>query len=127
MRPAFAHTQRIRQLIDAEDDGPLGGLARLIAESAGSGAVSVRSPNAGWRPWRPASPRYGLWHDNVEELVRTRTDDPDAAEAFVALADGLCTATLLDGYEADPNHIRVILSKALLPTSHQLRDGIPCG
>lgn len=109
------YTQRIRQLIDTEDD-PLDGLARLIAESAGPGrerALAERelSTLAARRPaLRPAARG---WRDNVAELARTQTDNPDAVEAFVALCDGLCAAILLDDHEADPDHIRAVLSKAL--------------
>lgn len=114
-----AYTQRIRQLIDSEDD-PFNGLAQLIAESAGPGrerALAERelSTLAARRPaLRPVARR---WRDNVAELARTQTDDPDAIEAFVALSDGLCTAILLDDHDADPEHIRAVLSKALPRTS----------
>lgn len=114
-----AYTQRIRRLIDTETD-PLDGLAQLIAESAGPGrerALAERelSTLAARRPaLRPVARR---WRDNVAELARTQTDDPDAMEAFVALSDGLCAAILLDDHEADPDHIRAVLSKALLKTA----------
>ncbi|NUS72898.1 MAG: TetR family transcriptional regulator [Corynebacteriales bacterium] len=110
------YTHRIRQLIDTEDD-PLDGLARLIAESAGAGrerALAERelSTLAARRPaLRPAA---RSWRDNVAELAQTQTDDPDAIEAFVALCDGLCTAILLSDHDADPDHIRAVLSKTLL-------------
>jgi DNA-binding transcriptional regulator YbjK len=110
------YTRRIRQLIDTEDD-PLDGLARLIAESAGPGrerALAERelSTLAARRPaLRPAARG---WRDNVAELARTLTDDPDAVEACVALCDGLCAAILLDDRDADPDHIRALLGKALL-------------
>jgi DNA-binding transcriptional regulator YbjK len=110
-----AYTERIRQLIDTEAD-PLEGFAQLIAESAGPGrgrALAERelSTLAARRPaLRPVARR---WRDNVAELARTRTDDPDLVEAFVAVSDGLCTALLLDDHEADPAHIRAVLSKAL--------------
>ncbi|MGP3968802.1 TetR/AcrR family transcriptional regulator [Streptomyces sp. 6N223] len=115
---ADAYTRRIRQLIDTEDD-PLDGLARLIAESAGPGrerALAERelSTLAARRPaLRPVARR---WRDNVAELARTRTGDPDAIEALVAVSDGLCAAILLDDREADPDHILAVLSKALLGT-----------
>ncbi|MGY0503141.1 TetR/AcrR family transcriptional regulator [Nocardia sp. FBN12] len=111
-----AYTHRIRQLIDTDDD-PLGGLSELIAESAGPGrerALAERelSTLAARRPaLRPVARR---WRDNVAELARTQTDDPDLIEAVVALSDGLCTAILLNDHEADPDHIRAVLSKALL-------------
>jgi TetR/AcrR family transcriptional regulator, regulator of biofilm formation and stress response len=114
-----AYTHRIRQLIDTETD-PLDGLARLIAESAGPGrerALAERelSTLAARRPaLRPAARR---WRENVAELARTQTGDPDIIEAFVALSDGLCTAILLDDHDADPDHIRAVLSKTLLRTS----------
>ncbi|TMR00002.1 TetR family transcriptional regulator [Actinomadura soli] len=114
-----AYTQRIRELIDTGAD-PIDGLARLIAESAGPGrerALAERelSTLAARRPaLRPAARR---WRDNVAELARTQTGDPDAIEAFVALSDGLCTAILLDDHEADLARIRAVLSKALLSTS----------
>jgi len=113
-----AYTQRIRRLIETERD-PLGGLARLIAESAGPGrerALAERelSTLAARRPaLRPAARG---WRDNVAELARTRTNDPDAVEALVALCDGLCTAILLDGHDADPDHIRAVLDRALPET-----------
>ncbi len=108
------YTHRIRDLIDADD--PLSGLAQLIAESAGSGrerALAERelSTLAARRPaLRPIARR---WRDNVEELARTRTDDSDVVEAFVALTDGLCTALLLDDREADSDHIAEMLNQAL--------------
>ncbi len=111
-----AYTHRIRQLIDAEAD-PLDGLAELIAESAGPGrerALAERelSTLAARRPaLRPAARRR---RDNVAELARTQTEDPDIVEAFVALSDGLCTAILLDDHDADPDHIRAVLRKTLL-------------
>lgn len=113
------YTQRIRQLIDTESD-PLDGLAQLIAESAGPGrerALAERelSTLAARRPaLRPIARR---WRDNVAELARIQSEDPDIIEAFVALSDGLCTAILLDEHEADPEHIRAVLSKTLLRTS----------
>lgn len=112
------YTRRIRRLIESADD-PVGGLARLIAESAGEGrerALAERelSTLAARRPvLRPAARR---WRDNVAELARTRTDDPDAVAAFVALSDGLCTAILLGDGEADPDRIRAVLGTALRPT-----------
>jgi DNA-binding transcriptional regulator YbjK len=114
-----AYTHRIRQLIDTEDD-PLAGLARLIAESAGPGrerALAERelSTLAARRPaLRPVARR---WRDNVAELARTQGADQDAVEAFVALTDGLCAAILLDDHEADTDHIRSVLSKALPGTT----------
>ncbi|MGW1740397.1 TetR/AcrR family transcriptional regulator [Nocardia sp. NPDC001965] len=113
-----AYTHRIRRLIDTEAD-PLDGLARLIAESAGPGrarALAERelSTLAARRPaLRPVARR---WRDNVAELARTQTDDCDAIQAFVALSDGLCAAILLDDDEADPDHIRAVLSRALQGT-----------
>ncbi|MEU8136202.1 TetR/AcrR family transcriptional regulator [Streptodolium elevatio] len=113
------YTRRIRRLIDTEDD-PFDGLARLIAESAGperERALAERelSTLAARRPaLRPAARG---WRKNVAELARTLNDDPDAVQAFVALCDGLCTAILLDDRQADPDHIRVLLSKALLGTA----------
>jgi len=113
-----AYTRSIRRLIDNEDD-PLDGLAHLIAASAGHGrerALAERelSTLAARRPaLRPAARG---WRDNVAELARTQTDDPDAIEAFVALCDGLCTAILLDDHDADPRHIRTILNRALPET-----------
>ncbi|MEV0123207.1 TetR family transcriptional regulator [Streptomyces sp. NPDC050703] len=114
-----AYTQRIRRLIDTEDD-PLDGLAQLIAESAGPGrerALAERelSTLAARRPaLRPVARR---WRDNVAELARTQTGDANAIEAFVALSDGLCTAILLDDHEADPAHIRALLRKTLSTTT----------
>lgn len=111
-----AYTDRIRQLIDTDAD-PLSGLSELIAESAGPGrerALAERelSTLAARRPaLRPVARR---WRDNVAELARTQTNDPDAIEAFVALSDGLCTAILLNEHEADPDHIRTVLSRVLL-------------
>ena len=110
-----SYTQRIRQLIDGDDE-PLDGLAQLIAESAGTGrerALAERelSTLAARRPaLRPVARR---WRDNVAELARVHTDDSDTVEAFVALADGLCTALLLGNDAADPEHIAGILKRAL--------------
>ncbi|SHG26496.1 TetR/AcrR family transcriptional regulator [Streptoalloteichus hindustanus] len=115
---ADAYTHRIRELLDTDTDtDPLDGLARLIAESAGLGrerALAERelSTLAARRPaLRPVARR---WRDNVAELARTQTDDPDAVEAFVAVSDGLCTAILLGDREADPEHIRAVLARTLL-------------
>jgi DNA-binding transcriptional regulator YbjK len=111
-----AYTHRIRELIECETD-PLAGLALLIAESAGPGrerALAERelSTLAARRPaLRPAARR---WRDNVAELARTQTDDPDAVDAFVALSDGLCANILLNDDQADPDHIRAVLRRALL-------------
>ena len=116
-----AYTHRIRRLVDTEDD-PLDGLARLIAESAGPGrerALAERelSTLAARRPaLRPAARG---WRENVADLARTQTDDPDAVEAFVALCDGLCAAILLEERDADPDHIRSILGKALVGAGHR--------
>lgn len=110
-----AYTERIRGIIDTEAD-KVGALARLIAESAGPGrerALAERelSTLAARRPaLRPAARR---WRDNVAELARTLTGDQAAVEAFVALSDGLCTALLLDGREADVVRIRRMLALAL--------------
>lgn len=115
-----AYTARIRRLIDTDDD-PVGGLAELIAESSGPGrerALAERelSTLAARRPaLRPIARR---WRDNVADLASTRTDDPGAIEAFVAMADGLCTAILLNDHEADPDHIREVLGKVLPRTGH---------
>ncbi|MFH8758271.1 TetR/AcrR family transcriptional regulator [Streptomyces atroolivaceus] len=117
---ADTYTRRIRQLIETADD-PLDGLARLIAESAGPGrerALAERelSTLAARRPaLRPAARG---WRDNVAALARTQTDDPDAVEAFVALCDGLCAAILLDDHDADPDHVRAVLTRALPETEH---------
>lgn len=114
-----SYTHRIRHLIDAEDE-PIAGLAQLIAESAGPGrerALAERelSTLAARRPaLRPTARR---WRDNVAELARAHTDDPDVVEAFVALTDGLCAAILLDNHEADPDHIAKVLERALLARS----------
>ncbi|NUP29168.1 MAG: TetR family transcriptional regulator, partial [Nocardia sp.] len=114
------YTDRFRQLVVTADD-PLGGLAELIADSAGPGrerALAERelSTLAARRPaLRPVARR---WRDNVAELARTQTDDPEAIEAFVALSDGLCTAILLDERAADPGHIRAVLGSALLRGNH---------
>ncbi|MCP2288743.1 TetR/AcrR family transcriptional regulator [Nocardia amikacinitolerans] len=110
-----AYTQRIRQLVDTEDD-PLDGLARLIAESGGPGRERALAERelATLAARRPAlRPAARSWRDSVAELARTQTNDPAAIEPFVALCDGLCTAILLDGHEADPDHIRAVLSGAL--------------
>ncbi|GAA2809024.1 TetR/AcrR family transcriptional regulator [Kribbella solani] len=113
------YTRRIRQLIESGDE-PIDGLAHLIAESAGPGrerALAERelSTLAARRPaLRPVARR---WRENVAELARTQTDDPDAIETIVALSDGLCTAILLNEEEANPDRIRTVLSKALRRTS----------
>ncbi|GAA4674426.1 TetR family transcriptional regulator [Streptomyces chumphonensis] len=113
------YTHRIRRLVETEDD-PLDGLARLIAESAGPGrerALAERelSTLAARRPvLRPAARG---WRDTVAELARTQTDEPDAVEAFVALCDGLCAAILLECHDADPDHIRAVLGRALRGTT----------
>lgn len=109
------YTERIQSLIDS-GDAALSGLAELIAESGGSGrhrALAERelSTLAARRPaLRPAARR---WRDNVADLARTHTDDPDTVESFVALTDGLCASILLDDRAVDPEHIATILRKAL--------------
>ncbi|KAF0846712.1 TetR/AcrR family transcriptional regulator [Nocardia caishijiensis] len=121
------YTDRIQDLIDAENDDPLDGLSELIAESAGPGrerALAERelSTLAARRPALRSAAR--AWRDKVAELARTRTDDPDAIEAFVALSDGLCTAILLDDREADPGHIRAVLGRALSPSGSVNSDRV---
>ncbi|RZS34769.1 TetR family transcriptional regulator [Herbihabitans rhizosphaerae] len=112
---ADAYTERIRTIIDSDEDKLLG-LAELLAESAGPGrerALAERelSTLAARRPaLRPVARR---WRDNVAELARTQTDDQDAIETLVALSDGLCAAILLGDREADPAHLRTLLSNAL--------------
>ncbi|MFF5986620.1 TetR/AcrR family transcriptional regulator [Prauserella flavalba] len=112
---ADAYTERIRALIESAED-KLGGLAELIAESSGPGrkrALAERelSTLAARRPaLRPVARR---WRENVAELAGTLTDDPDAVESVVALADGLCAAILLDDRDADPAHLRKLLNDAL--------------
>ncbi|MEV7227316.1 TetR family transcriptional regulator [Polymorphospora sp. NPDC051019] len=112
---ADAYTERIRHIIDHDGD-KLRGLAELIAETAGPGrerALAERelSTLAARRPaLRPAARR---WRDNVAELARTRTSDPEAAEALVAVADGLCAAILLGDDKADAGHIHALLIRTL--------------
>ncbi|MBC7304485.1 MAG: TetR family transcriptional regulator [Nocardia sp.] len=121
------YTGRIQDLIDTEDD-PLDGLSALIAESGGPGrerALAERelSTLAARRPaLRPAA---RAWRDKVAELARTQTNDPDAIEAVVALSDGLCTAILLDDREADPEHIRAVLQRALSRSGSVDSDRVP--
>ncbi len=112
---ADAYTSRIRQLID-DDHDPVDGMAELITDSAGSGrerALAERelSTLAARRPALRPVARH--WRQNVAELARTRTDDPDAVASFVALSDGLCAAALLDDDAADLDHLRTLLGKAL--------------
>jgi TetR/AcrR family transcriptional regulator, regulator of biofilm formation and stress response len=112
---ADAYTARIRHIIDNRDD-KLRGLAELIAETAGPGyqrALAERelSTLAARRPaLRPVARR---WRENVAELAWTRTTDPDAVRALVAVSDGLCAAILLGDAEADPDHIHSVLERAL--------------
>jgi TetR/AcrR family transcriptional regulator, regulator of biofilm formation and stress response len=112
---ADAYTARIRHIIDNHDD-KLRGLAELIAETAGPGrerALAERelSTLAARRPaLRPIARR---WRENVAELASTRTTDPDAVQALVAVSDGLCAAILLGDAEADPDHVHSVLRRAL--------------
>ena len=112
---ADAYTARIRHIIDHHDD-KLRGLAELIAETAGPGyqrALAERelSTLAARRPaLRPVARR---WRENVAELASTRTTDPDAVRAVVAVSDGLCAAILLGDTEADIDHIYSVLERAL--------------
>ncbi|SFA76439.1 transcriptional regulator, TetR family [Amycolatopsis marina] len=114
-----AYTEHIRRIIDSEED-KLRGLAQLIAESDGPGrerALAERelSTLAARRPaLRPAAWR---WREHVAELARTQTDDPDAVEALIALADGLCAAILLGERQADEDHIRTLLGNVLRSAS----------
>lgn len=118
---ADAYTARIRDIIDNRDD-KLRGLAELIAETAGPGhqrALAERelSTLAARRPaLRPVARR---WRENVAELALTRTTDPDAVQALVAVSDGLCAAILLGDADVDPAHIHAVLSRAL--SSDQIR------
>ncbi|MDA0564446.1 TetR family transcriptional regulator [Streptomonospora sp. S1-112] len=112
---ADTYTARIRAIADAGGD-ILRGLAELIAESAGPGrerALAERelSTLAARRPaLRPVARR---WRDNVAELARARSADPDAVAALVAAADGLCAGVLLDPDSADVERIRAVLGRAL--------------
>jgi TetR/AcrR family transcriptional regulator, regulator of biofilm formation and stress response len=112
---ADSYTERIQKIIDGDED-KVRGLAELIAESAGPGrerALAERelSTLAARRPaLRPVARR---WRDNVAELARTRTTDPDAVEAVVAVSDGLCAAILLDDTKGGVEHIHTVLLQAL--------------
>ncbi|MBV2364617.1 TetR/AcrR family transcriptional regulator [Streptomonospora nanhaiensis] len=112
---ADVYTARIRAIADAGGD-TLRGLAELIAESAGTGrerALAERelSTLAARRPaLRPVARR---WRDNVAELGRAHTADPEGVAALVAAADGLCAGVLLDPDRADVDHIHAVLSRAL--------------
>lgn len=110
-----SYTKRIQDIIEQGGDTLLG-LAELIAETSGPGrerALAERelSTLAARRPvLRPIARR---WRENVAELARTHTSDPDAIKTFVAAADGLCAAILLDDRDADTHEVRAILSRAL--------------
>ncbi|MEV0647851.1 TetR family transcriptional regulator [Phytomonospora sp. NPDC050363] len=112
---ADTYTARIRQIIDSPGD-KLTGLAKLIAESGGSGrerALAERelATLAARRPaLRPVARR---WRESVAELAATLTDDPTAIAGVVAASDGLCTAILLDNGPGDPDHLRAVLRRAL--------------
>ena len=112
---ADEYTVRIRAIVEQGGDTVLG-LARLIAETNGPGRERVLAERelstlAARRPaLRPVARR---WREDVAELARTHTDDPDAIKAFVAASDGLCVAILLDDRDADVDEVRAVLRHAL--------------
>jgi DNA-binding transcriptional regulator YbjK len=115
---AEGYTARIRHIIDTHDthDDLVRGLAELIAESAGPGrdrALAERelSTLAARRP--ALRPVARSWRENVAELARHCTDDPDAVAALVATSDGLCAAILIDNAPADPDYVHAVLRRAL--------------
>ncbi|ARQ70702.1 TetR/AcrR family transcriptional regulator [Streptomyces marincola] len=112
---ADAYTARIRAIADEHED-KLGGLAALIADSAGPDrdrALAERElcTLAARRPALRPVARY--WRESVAELAGHLTDDPRAVAAFVAAADGLCTAILIENAPADLDYIRAVLEQAL--------------
>jgi DNA-binding transcriptional regulator YbjK len=106
------YERQLRQVI-AEDDDDLGGLARLVAASAGSGrtrALAERelSTLAARQPaLRPIARR---WRSIVAEIARNHTSDPVAVQALVAATDGICAAILVGGDQPDVDHIRAVLA-----------------
>ncbi len=112
---ADGYTARIRHIIDTRDD-LLRGLAELIAESAGPSrdrALAERelSTLAARRPALRPVARH--WRENVAELARHCTDDPNAVAALVATSDGLCTAILIDNAPDDPDYVHTVLRQAI--------------
>ncbi|NEE01220.1 TetR/AcrR family transcriptional regulator [Phytoactinopolyspora halotolerans] len=109
------YTAQLRKIIEADGDEVLA-LARLIVESASGGrkrALAERelSTLAARRPaLRPVAIR---WRETVAELARHHTSDARAVQAFVAAADGMCTAILLDDAEPDVATVEAVLRGAL--------------
>lgn len=63
---------------------------------------------------RPAlGPVARHWRENVGELAATLTDDPQSVAALVAVADGLCSAILLDDAPADADYVLEVLTRAM--------------
>ena len=106
----------LRAALDSGAD-PLTGLARLLADSgteAGRGRALAERELSTLAARRPAL--RGLahgWRALVAEIARTRTDDPHAATALIATADGLCASILLDDEPPDPERLRAGLARAL--------------
>ncbi|NOV96676.1 TetR/AcrR family transcriptional regulator [Isoptericola halotolerans] len=113
---ADEYTSRIRRLVDGPVQDRLRGLAELIVESGGPGrqrALAERelSTMAARRPALGPVARH--WREGVVELASTLTDDPQAVAALVAVADGLCTAVLIDDVPADTGYVLGVLARAM--------------
>jgi TetR/AcrR family transcriptional regulator, regulator of biofilm formation and stress response len=112
---ADTYTARVRHIIDHEED-KIGGLAHLIAESAGPGrdrALAERELSTLAARRKALQPVARRWREDIAELAGTLTDDPVAITAVVAASDGLCTSILVDNAPADPAYVRTVLNHAL--------------
>ncbi|AOS61910.1 TetR/AcrR family transcriptional regulator [Actinoalloteichus hymeniacidonis] len=111
------YTERIRQIIDDPGDR-LRALAELIVESGGPGRerALVERELCTLAARRPAlAPVARRWRSDMAELAATLTTDEEAIAELVAVADGLCTAILIDNIRADTDYVHALLLRALRP------------
>jgi TetR/AcrR family transcriptional regulator, regulator of biofilm formation and stress response len=112
---ADEYTDELSKLSE-QGDQDIAGLAAIIANSGGTGrkrALAERelSTLAARRP--ALRPMARTWRVAVADIARRRTSDQVAVDAFVAAADGLCTAILIEGADPDPQAIRSVLLRIL--------------
>ncbi|WP_137824806.1 TetR family transcriptional regulator [Brevibacterium sp. 2SA] len=114
---ADAFSAMIRAVADGGGD-PLRGLAEVLVDCA----TRTRTLGIAERELstlasrRPALvPTARRWRDDVADIGRLLTDDPDRIEAFVAVADGVCTAILLGSMPADADRVQRALRSVVDP------------
>lgn len=105
----------VRAVLD--DDDPLAGLARLLAESGtetGRGRALAERELSTLAARRPALRGFARgWRAMIAEVARTSTDDPTAGAALIAVADGLCASVLLADDPPDADRLLPVLRHAI--------------